>query len=148
MKSQEFQMVQVAVPAGRVPEFYEMFGRWLAGNSKAEAEASTGLLPFAEGVPTVVSQWWGTLSSKAKRLFLFLQTSPGIKHSGIAIAEACDIANGSSGVAGTLSWPVKYARDFGLDYPLIWDRESQEYSMTPEVATLIRQAQALAGASA
>ena len=75
-----------------------------------------------------------------------LADEPGTQHSGSEIAEACEIEKGANGVAGTLSWPGKHAYNrFGLSFPLNWDRETQKYSMDPEVATLIQQARSSLG---
>lgn len=139
---QAFQQVSVAVPTPRLAEFYEMFGRWLAGGQLDASDGSVrGAVPFADASIESTVEWWKMLTKPARRVFLYLAENPGTNHTGAEIAKACEIEKGANGVAGTLSWPGKHARNrFGLAFPLSWDRETQEYSMDPNVATLIQRA--------
>jgi hypothetical protein len=143
---EQFQQVSVLVPVGRIPEFYEMYGRWLAHGPEvvdvvSKPAQNTGPVKFADGTMEAVAAWWEILTMPAKRIFLLLAETPGVPYTGGEIAEACEIENGASGVAGSLSWPGKFARDrFGLELPLNWDKESQKYSMDADAAALILQA--------
>jgi len=144
------QQVSVAVPTSRLPEFYEMFGRWLGGEPGPAGgvgeHPADNLVPFAEGSVESVADWWKMLTKPAKRVFVLLAAEPGTQHSGSEIAEACEIDKGANGVAGTLSWPGKHAYNrFGLSFPLNWDREAQKYSMDSNVATLIQKARSMLG---
>jgi hypothetical protein len=149
-ESESFQQVSVAVPTSRLPEFYEMFGRWLGGEPEPGGGVGdlpgANLVPFAEGSVESIAEWWKMLTKPAKRVFVLLADEPGTQHSGSEIAEACEIEKGANGVAGTLSWPGKHAYNrFGLSFPLNWDRETQKYSMDPDVAALIQQARTMLG---
>ncbi len=149
-ESETYQQISVAVPTARLPEFYEMFGRWLAGEPEPGGVAgdvpNASLVPFAEGSVESIVEWWKMLTKPAKRVFVLLAEEPGTQYNGSEIADACEIDKGANGVAGTLSWPGKHAYNrFGLSFPLNWDRETQKYSMDPDVAALIKQARDIVG---
>jgi hypothetical protein len=141
----DLQQVTVLVPASRLADFHAMYARWLA-----EAETTRGSspppskkadIPFAEATPDIVRQWWELLTPPARRVFAYLAEHPGVHFSGDELAEYCQIDSGSFGLAGTLSWPGKHAKNrFGLKYPFDWDEEAGKYSLSSDVAALIRQA--------
>lgn len=134
----ETQDVTVRVPTDRLGEFYEMFGRWLQGNSDAgSVEEEVEQSPFAEATPAQVAEWWTKLKPAAQRIFTFLATHPGQRFSGTELAEAARIVKGPAAVAGTLSWPGKHAYRMGLGFPLEWETEEQKYWMSTPVAKLL-----------
>jgi hypothetical protein len=139
-----YQRITVAVPTGRMAEFHLLVSRFLLDEDTGLDEGSSPngeLQAFAESSVETVTEWWGMLSTPAKRVLFLLAQEPGHRYTGAELAEACEIANGANGLAGTLSWPGKHARNrFGLKLPVNWDREDQEYWMDQPVATLIQQA--------
>jgi hypothetical protein len=138
--------ITVKVPEERLPDFYSMYGRWLAGADDASRPTEEGLEgrhPWATGDEDLASEAWGKFSATAKALFSMLIDNPGRKFSGVELAEALDIANGKHGVAGVLAWPRRHCAAVGREWPWLWEYmedENARYWMTDEVADLFRRA--------
>lgn len=150
--------VPVPVPAERIPEFYQLFGLWLAGSLSLPAGNPTSLStsPQASGLPPV-KEWsdadsdltdavvlWDKFSANARAMFSLLIDNPGKKFTGEQIAEATNISNGAHGVAGVLAWPGRHGYAIGRGLPSCWreDPETLEsvYWMSEERASLFAAA--------
>lgn len=147
--------VTVPVPEGRVPEFYQWFGRWLDGSIETEP------LPGGSGVSqgdlrpwgdtdeelTDAAALWKKYSPRARAMFSLLIDNPGKEFTGEQIAEAADIPHGAHGVAGVLAWPGRYGNAVGRGLPSDWreDPETGEgyYGMSEERAALFQSAREL-----
>jgi hypothetical protein len=139
------QEVKVLVPEDRVPEFYEMFGRWLAGVETAGESAG----PVTEWRDTeddlaLAKVLWGKLSDRAQAMFGVLMAEPDRKFSGEWLASELEIPNGKYGVAGVLAWPGRHCKALGRQMPIRQEEgdvgDSANYWMTPEIAALFRKA--------
>jgi len=137
MGTEEFQQVKVLVPVERVAEFYEMFGRWLAG--RADEDATGGELePWSDDDLALAETVWGQMTKRARDLFSALMDHPEERVSGKQLAEDLGIPNGMYGVAGVLAWPGRYCYRLGRKFPVKW--EAGDYWMTSDVATLFGRA--------
>lgn len=128
----------VAVPVSRMAEFHLLIARFHAADDTAETSLEHDRLPFEEADQDDVSAWWGMLSEPARRVLELLARHPGERYTGTDLAAKCGIEHGANGLAGTLSWPGKYAKNrFAMQFPVSWNRDSQEYWMTEPVAQRI-----------
>src|SRR4051812_11865920 len=96
----------VAVPRERLAEFYEMFGRWLAGGLPPPATSAAGAqLRQAWGPDDVVlaTEFYEWVSPKAAAILDLWMDSAGTWHTGAETAEAAELNAGAYGVAGSLS---------------------------------------------
>ncbi len=138
--------VKVQVTEERIPEFYKMFGHWLAGTAGDEVESDGN---FAEWADTpddlaLARAVWGKLSATAKAMFTVMLESPERKISGEQLAADLGIPNGKYGVAGALAWPGRHCTAVGrppavqyIDGPV---GGSADYWMTTTVASLFDKA--------
>lgn len=141
--------VTVPVPDERVAEFYKFFGTWLAGEASSFSKLSEVPSESHE-----VSSWslndgdeanilWPKLSPQARAVFGYLMDRPGERHTGREIADAVQISNGASGVAGVLAWPARHCAKLNRALPTEWregeDGSDSVYWMTQEVAELFRE---------
>jgi hypothetical protein len=131
-------LVSIAVPIEEelVPEFLIRTGTWLAeqrGVSVALAKR-TPWTPDDHGVAVV---WLQKLTRSARDLMDWLIRHPGVKVRGSQLAEACGLESNYK-VAGTLSWPGRYAYAAGKTLPFEWDGEF--ISMSHEVAEILAMA--------
>lgn len=83
---------------------------------------------------------YGLLSERARGLFDLLMDNPGKRFNGDELADILNIPNGRFGTAGTLAWPGRHAQAAGRKLPVTWDRDSHEYWMKPEVASIFQEA--------
>jgi len=138
MKMQE---VTVLVPEERMAEFYEMFGRWLAGTDVvATSPLRSG--PWTDSDGPLARSVWEKLSDRAQALFGALIDQPETKFSGERLASDLNIPNGKYGVAGVLAWPGRHCAAVGRTLPLKYEDgdAGANYWMSSEVADLFRQA--------
>lgn len=141
--------VSVKVPEDRLGEFYELVGRWLAGEQvKAGSTArstttarrkwknSDDHLPSAREV-------WTQFSPPAKALFAQLFNNPERKFSGEQLADMLGIPNGKYGVGGVLAWPARYCTALNYEGPWQWEEGpvggSACYWAEREVADLFKK---------
>lgn len=150
--------ITVPVPDGRIAEFYQFFGQWLAGSLPYLDPQ-----PFDDDAPDERQHWsakdqteaewlWSKLSKNARAMFTVLIDAPDRKFTGEEIAETANIPNGASGVAGVLAWPGRFCLQQRRHLPTHWrageDDAPSVYWMTPEVADLFRTARDQAAVSA
>jgi Family of unknown function (DUF6416) len=155
--------ITVPVPDERTAEFYQFFGRWLAGSVQQEpeipGEGSPGVTDTLKGQHDKPRHWtgsdddledaeylWGKYNKRAKGLFNLLMEDPGRPYTGRQIAEAVGIPNGANGVAGVLAWPGRYGLERQRHLPSLWkdgeDGAESVYWMEPEVADLFSKVRA------
>ena len=128
------QEVTVAMPVERVPEFYQMFGQWLAHNTGVGVD-TTHLTPDQANrdiwhpkdghAATIV---WSKLSISAKLIFRRLMESPGEKVSARELAEIAEIDAGRNGVAGALAWPARHCYAVGREFPIRFEESGDTSS--------------------
>jgi hypothetical protein len=141
------QEIKVLVDEARLPEFYEMYGRWLAGKPADEVAESKVQLPWGStdedlALARVI---WGKLSDRAKAMFSILMDKPETPFSAEYIAETVHIPNGKYGVAGVLAWPGRHSVAVGRKLPVSYEEgetpaDGSVYWMTSEVAALFKKA--------
>ncbi|GGV42022.1 hypothetical protein GCM10010495_69590 [Kitasatospora herbaricolor] len=137
--------VRVLVDEDRVPEFYEMVGRWLGSPPLPDEETGT-LAPWAPGLQDLqfARTVWEKLSDRAQALFETLIASPGRRFSAEELAEQLHLPNGKYGVAGVLAWPGRHCRKVGRPLPVEFAPtpvgEGADYWMTAEAAALFTAA--------
>ncbi|EMD30232.1 DUF6416 domain-containing protein [Amycolatopsis azurea] len=141
--------VTVKVPEDRIPEFYSMFGRWLADPAAFEVlpteETEVDLVEWSRSDGDLAKVVWGKFSDKAKALFSTLMDKPGARFSGDELGRLLGLPNGKHGVAGVLGWPGRHCQAVGRTWPWAWEYpegENARYWMTDEVAALFRRARA------
>jgi hypothetical protein len=138
--------VKILVPEERIPEFYGMVGRWLAGSGALDADADTKLDDWQNTDDDLVlaKVVWGKLSERARALFNALINEPEIKFTGEQLASDLDIPNGKYGVAGVLAWPGRHCLAVGRHLPVKYEEGpvggSANYWITTEVAALFDKA--------
>ncbi|MGW3890498.1 DUF6416 domain-containing protein [Micromonospora chokoriensis] len=145
--------ITVPVPDNRVPEFYQMFGEWLAGKKAASSEEDASLsdqddddlLEWSAGDIDPARQVWTKLTSPAKAIFRELMSNPNVRFSGDDLAERLFPGKDSLTVAGYMSWPAKHCYTVGRG--VCWQYEYPNgptgkvvYSMDEVLATLFKRA--------
>ncbi len=139
--------VTVKVPEDRVPDFYSMFGRWLAGAEAPPPEPDTGsdsdAKEWSRSDAALARKVWVKFSPPAKALFSTLASNPSHKYSGDELAQALGLENGRHGLAGVLAWPRRHCFAVGRKWCWKWeypDGETAVYWMNPEMAEVFRLA--------
>lgn len=112
--------VTVKIPEDRVGEFYELVGRWLAGQHSPRGA------DMPEGTDSTMAEWtnsddnvqlarmvWDKCSARARAMFSLLMDRPGHRVSGDELAAMLEIPNGKYGIAGVLAWPGRHCTAVG-----------------------------------
>lgn len=153
--------ITVHVPADRVPEFYIRFGEFNVNTSRADDLPSPLWLKSETYGPTwvesdsaaqIASGFWNEVSGPGQSVLLFMSRetdeSPRQFHPD-ELAREIGHPKGASGIAGILGGVGKAIRRAGLPMYLtprgnswhyIWDWDGKVYTMSPEVARLLRRA--------
>ena len=138
----------VKVPTERLPEFYEMYGRWLASSPDVSTDGgSPDRKPWGEDDVEPATEVWAKLSPFAKGMFGMLIDAPEEKRSGDQLAELLHIPNGRYGVAGVLAWPARHCYAVGRVLPIRWEDSGDGqswYWMEAPVAAMFAEARTLA----
>jgi hypothetical protein len=154
------KQVTVAVPEGRVAEFYAWFaafltaepGTWPASGRDGrrgprghrhhdEAEA------WSAQDADQAAWLYRELAPQARQLFDLLAGAPGSRLGGEELAKRLALEKGAHGVAGILAWPGRYSRRLKRVLPIATEGRPDggtDYYMDPQVAELF----AAAGAGA
>ncbi|PPH95174.1 hypothetical protein C5C95_16925 [Rathayibacter sp. AY1B7] len=149
--------VTVHVPPQRVEEFYIRFGEFIADTAEPDAPVRlpSGTVPawvLGDDADELATRFWGMLSFEGRRLLdRMTENESGETQSWTPdeLATRYGHPGGKSKVAGVLGGVGKAAGRAGLPRYrtpsggpgyYIWDWEQQRYSMTPEVARILRAA--------
>lgn len=143
--------VAVKVPADRVADFYEMYGRWLRGEQlvaeiaeETEEDSTKQRVPWDPATDLELAKTaWALFPDRAKQLFGTLIDHPDKRYTGDELAQMHSIPNGKYGVAGVLAHPGRQLRRLGRHHhfhaePL--PEGGSCYWMDAQMAELFRQA--------
>lgn len=130
--------VTVPVPQRRLAEFYRLYAGWLGETSTGATEGlrtAWEAITAAHGGTTSqrrawdasdqeqmapMAELWGRSSEGAKALFTELMRDHTVELSVDDLAQRLGVER--SAVTGTLSWPVRIARDLGFASPIVVTR--------------------------
>ena len=152
-----FIPITVHVPEHRVEEFQIRFGEFVAKvpNPDAPTLLPSGTVPSwveTDEAPVIAATLWAEISLPGHAVLLHLIGATGdetVHFLPEEIAKAISHPKGASGVAGILGGVGKAIRRAGLpmyttprgtSWHYIWDWDGERYSMTPQVARLLRTA--------
>ena len=144
------QKITIDVPIDRVPDFYQVFGSWLAGNEKTGGK--NGILPpnqpryytWSSDDIGEAESLWSKLSLNAKSIFTILMETPDDRVAAEDLAVIAGIEKGIFGLAGALAWPSRYCYEVDRKLPISFDdtKESTVYWMEKTPADLFNAAKA------
>lgn len=149
--------ITVHVPDHRVPEFYVRFGEFVADvpDPEAPTRLESGVVPTwtqADDALELAARLWEEVSGPGEFLLhiMTVNVKNETRHFTPAeLAEAFGHPGGQSRVAGVLGGIGKairradipiYKSPSGGSWHYVWDWDRERYSMTPEVAKILRQA--------
>lgn len=149
--------ITVHVPERRVEEFYIRFGEFVSDTADpgVPLRLESGLVPAwveSDDAASLAASLWGEISGPGRSVLLYLIRATGDETTHFRpndIADAINHPKGKSGIAGILGGVGKAIRRAGLPmystptggaWHYIWDWDGDYYSMTPEVARLLRKA--------
>lgn len=149
--------ITVHVPEHRVQEFQIRFGEFIAEVPEPDAPTRlpSGIVPAwveTGEAPTIAATLWDKISLRGQEVLLHMIQGTGDQTMHFLprdIAKAVSDPKGAPGVAGTLGGVGRAVRRAGLplyvtpkgkNWHYIWDWDGLRYSMTPEVAALLRDA--------
>ena len=153
--------VTVPVPVGRLAEFYRMYAGWLDAET---AEAADGpdvgalrsrweqLASAHGGTVAPLTAWdaqqqehagaaadmWNRMSEAARTLFRDAMAHGGRE---MSVADVCQrLGLERAAVTGTLSWPIRIARQLGFAPPITITKigDGIWWKLDPDVVTLLR----------
>lgn len=149
--------ITVHVRENRVEEFYVRFAEFISDvpNPDAPIRLPSGTVPSwvqTEEAETLAAKLWNEISLPGHAVLLYLIRAA--RHETVhfrpeEIATALNHPKGKSGVAGILGGVGKairraelpmYTTPSGGAWHYVWDWDGERYSMTPEVARLLRDA--------
>ena len=149
--------ITVHVPDHRVEEFYVRFGEFV--NDKpapgTPMRLPSGLAPTwitEHEAETIAAKLWSELSGPGGWLLNIMMinaTDETVSLSPDELADAFGHPKGKARIAGVLGGVGKAIRRAGVplymtpsgdEWHYIWDWDGERYSMTPEVAALLRRA--------
>lgn len=150
--------ITVHVPERRVEEFYIRFGEFVAEipESADPVRLESGVVPaWAQkgDAQAVAARFWNEVSGPGHSVLSFLSRSAMRETAHFTpdeLASALQHPNGVSGIAGILGGVGKairraqlpmYRTPRGTEWHYVWDWDGEKYSMTPEVAKLLRGAE-------
>ncbi|AUI50907.1 hypothetical protein [Arthrobacter crystallopoietes] len=149
--------ITVHVPDHRVEDFYIRFGEFVANvpNPDAPTVLPSGTVPSwvqTDEAPAIAATLWDEISLPGHSVLLHMIRATGdetVHFLPDEIAKAMSHPKGTSGIAGILGGVGKAIRRAGLpmyttprgtSWHYIWGWDGERYSMTPEVARLLRTA--------
>lgn len=156
--------ITVHVPERRAPEFYIRFGEFLADVPDPEAPTvlPSGIVPtwvVSEEAPVLAAALMNEISGPGYAVLRHLireARDHTIHLLPEQLAQLTAHPKGKSGVAGILGGVGKAIRRAGLplyttpkgaSWHYVWDWDGERYSMTPEVARLLRTAHSKQGSA-
>jgi hypothetical protein len=145
------------VPAHRVEGFYIRFGEFISDAPATEnpLQLESGTVPSwvqADDAAAIAATLWGEISGMGHSVLTYLirTTKDETKYFRPEdVAKALNHPKGQSGIAGILGGVGKAIRRAGLPlystpsgstWHYLWEWNGEYYSMTPEVARLLRKA--------
>ena len=152
--------ITVHVPESRVPEFYIQFGEFLTEDPSTDTLSPPLYLPSgrvpawtqdddaSQRAAALTGEMSGPGIAVLRHLVNAAQEETAIFTAG-ELAEMTGHPHGKSGVAGILGGVGKAIRRVGLPmyatprgnpWHYVWDWDGERYSMTPEVARLLKAA--------
>lgn len=143
ISAQGMQDVSVKVPDERIGEFYEMYGRWLQGETAFDTDDVERSPWDPKTDHDLAKEAWQVFPHRAQLVFTTLIENPGKKFSGDDLAEMHNIPNGRMGLAGVLAWPGRNLYKLRRVLPITVKPNpagGSWYSMEPDVAELFKQA--------
>ena len=157
--------ITVHVPDHRVEDFYIRFGEFLADvpNPDAPTLLPSGTVPSwveTDEASAIAAALWEEISGPGHSVLRFMARATGdetVHFLPEEIANGIGHPKGKAGVAGILggvgkairraSLPI-YTTPRGNSWHYIWNWDGERYSMTPEVARLLRKEAQPGGRSA
>lgn len=150
--------ITVHVPEHRVEDFYIRFGEFIANVPDPEApiQLPSGTVPSwikTGEAAAIAAGLWNEISFPGRRILHYLIGEAKEETVSLLPEELANLAGhpkGKSGVAGILGGVGKAIRRAGLplyttprgtSWHYIWGWDGERYSMTPEVAQLLRVAE-------
>ena len=154
--------VTVHVPDHRVEEFYVRFGEFVADTADPErpTHLESGTVPswvLTEDANTIAARLWSALSGQGQILLnklIINAQKDTVRLTPDELADLFGHPKGVARVAGVLGGVGKAIRRAGLPlyktpsgnaWHYIWDWDGEQYSMTPEVAAVLRHARSREG---
>jgi hypothetical protein len=148
--------ITVHVPEHRVEDFYIRFGEFIADvpNPDAPAILPSGAVPSwvqEEDAQAIAGNLWDAISGPGQSVLRFMARATRDETRRFLpkeIADGIGHPKGTAGVAGLLGGVGKAIRRAGLPvyitskgtpWHYIWGWDGERYSMTPEVARLLRK---------
>lgn len=149
--------ITVHVPDHRVEEFYIRFGEFVADvpNPDAPTQLPSGTVPSwvkTDEAPAIAATLWDEISLPGHSVLghmARMTRDETLRFLPEEIATGTDLPKGKMSVAGILGGVGKAIRRAGLPvyttpkgatWHYVWDWDGERYSMTPEVAGLLRKA--------
>lgn len=157
--------ITVHVPNHRVEDFYIRFGEFLADvpDPDAPTQLPSGTVPswvMTDEGRTLGEALWDEISGPGHSVITYMARATGDETKQFLpeeIAKGVNHPKGTAGVAGILGGVGKAIRRAGLpvyttptgnSWHYIWGWDGERYSMTPEVAGLLRKLAQPGGRSA
>lgn len=157
--------ITIHVPEHRVEDFYIRFGEFVSDvpNPDAPTQMPSGTVPSwfeTDEAPAIAAALWDEISLPGHSVlgYMIRATRDETMHFlPEDIATGIALPKGKAGVAGILGGVGKAIRRAGLpvyttprgtSWHYIWNWDGERYSMTPEVARLLRKAAQPGGRSA
>lgn len=152
------RQITVLVPDRRVEEFYIRFGEFLVQKPSSDEPAllASGTVPgwaVADDAPAIALRFWRELSLPGAAMLRYLMRAAKSETAVLTADELAEMSGHpkkASGVAGTLGGIGRavrradlplYKTPRGADWHYVWWWDGERYSMTPEVAKLLRDAE-------
>jgi hypothetical protein len=149
--------ITVHVPERRVEDFYIRFGEFISDTPAPELplRLESGVVPRwaqSDEAEAIAEALWGEVSGPGHAVLTYLarKTESDTTHfTPEDVATAMNHPNGKSGIAGILGGVGKAIRRAGLPmystpsgsiWHYLWEWDGEYYSVTPEVARLLRKA--------
>lgn len=148
--------ITVHVPEHRVEDFYIRFGEFIADvpNPDAPTILPSGTVPSwvqVDDAQAIAETLWAEISGPGQSVLRYMARATGDQVKQFLPKEVADgigYPKGAAGVAGLLGGVGKAIRRAGLPqyttpkgtpWHYIWGWDGERYSMTPEVARLLRK---------